>query len=313
MWKWGFLIRILYVSSHKYGKTTFDVLPMHMRSQISTLNTSYHNFIPNQYLEKTTYHTWVNDASLDVDIYKNIKTIQNNDYWRVLCDNPENCILQNANQMDEIYYSNPPAANLQTTFLYGTVSNHDIHTDAPFWFRDIYFYRVIIGLTENNENVITRFPKTQEDVKIQKYEYIAFDYSRTPHQVVTVNNRSNSRILLKLHFLVCDNCTYSQNQIHWISKSFVGYNYAMRLFTNAGIDPKTFDEFYIGLLCELFYRHRILCCLFWNINVLAFIEQIWYSKYTKNKYLHLAILAHVIYLFVVMYFTFAHHYNLINL
>ena len=57
-----------------------------------------------------------------------------------------------------------------------------IIVDAP----NIKVYRVLIGLSDN-KNMITNIPHANLSYKLEKYDYLFFDYSRTHHQFLKDN------------------------------------------------------------------------------------------------------------------------------
>ena len=134
------------------GKIGIGKLPIELQSILDDISKEYYNIIPDK--NSSTYHTWYNDMS--PSIKSNVEHIQKSDFWNKLCDGSEKCIKINTNEMDELYYSNPKN-NLNKINLYGASSNYDIHKDCIYNFNGIKFYRIIIGLTNGNDNIITYF------------------------------------------------------------------------------------------------------------------------------------------------------------
>jgi hypothetical protein len=83
--------------------------------------------------------------------------------------------------------------------LYGASGNYVIHRDNVWFnFPGINFYRVIIGLTNGNNNIITYFNNLDIGHKINSGDYIVFDFDKTTHQVIKEKNYNTPRILLKI-------------------------------------------------------------------------------------------------------------------
>ena len=284
------------------GKVGIGKLPNELQSVLDDISKEYYKIIPDKNV--TIYHTWYND------IHPNIKTkiefIQKNNFWNKLCDGSKKCIKINANEMDELYYSNPKN-NLDKINLYGASGNYAIHRDSIFNFNGIKFYRVIIGLTNGNDNVITYFKNLDMGHKINLGDYIIFDFDKTTHQVIKEKNGNTPRILLKIHYIVCENCNYSKEYIEKIKKIYVYYEYITRYLMQTGTDPETFYQFFIGLAYEYFNRPYILYIILFIILtiiiILKFIIKIKliYKNLLKIiKYVFISLI--FIYLFLVLFY-----------
>jgi len=153
------------------GKVGIGKLPNELQSLLHDISKEYYKIIPDK--NSSTYHTWYED--MPPYIKSKVQKIQENDFWNKLCDGSEKCVSFNASEMDELYYSNPKN-NLDKINLYGASGNYDIHKDCIYNFNGIKFYRIIIGLTDNNDNIITYFNNLNIGHKINFGEYIVFDF-----------------------------------------------------------------------------------------------------------------------------------------
>jgi hypothetical protein len=180
-------------------------------SYIEKLSEEYYNMIPDK--NASTYHTWYDH--MPKNIRDKVKQIQKSDFWNKICDGSEKCMKISANEMDELYYSNPQN-NIDKINLYGASGNYDIHKDCFYNFDGIKFYRVIIGLTDGNNNIITYFNNLDVGHKINFGDYIVFDFDKSIHQVIKDKQELTPRILLKLHYIVCENCNYSKKNVEQI-------------------------------------------------------------------------------------------------
>ena len=195
------------------GNVGIGKLPENLQSILEDISEEYIKIIPNK--NNSVYHTWF--TNMPENIKKKVEIIQKDIFWDKLCDNTKKCIKINANEMDELYYSNPQN-NLDKINLYGTSPNYDIHKDCFFDFYGIKFYRVLIGLTGGNNNVITYFNNLDVKHKINTGDFIVFDFGKTVHQVIKDKEENTPRILLKLHYIICEDCNYSINFVEKIKK-----------------------------------------------------------------------------------------------
>ena len=234
------------------GKVGIGRLPNDLQSILDDISKEYYNIIPDK--NASTYHTWYDD--MPHSIKSKVEQIQKNDFWNKLCDGSKKCVKNSVNEMDELYYSNPKN-NLDKINLYGASSNYDIHKDCIYNFDGIKFYRIIIGLTDGNDNIITHFSNLNIGKKINSGDYIVFDFDKTTHQVIKDKQELTPRILLKIHYIVCENCNYSNEYVETIKKSYLYYEYITRYIMKNGTDPETFYQFFMGLGCQYFYTKYI--------------------------------------------------------
>jgi hypothetical protein len=264
------------------GKIGIGKLPENLENILDNISKEYNNLIPNK--NASTYHTWY--CNMPPSIKENVKRIQQDDFWHNLCDGNTNCRIFNTNEVDELYYSNP-SNDLDKINLYGTVSNYGIHQDGIYNFIGIKYYRVIIGLTNGNDNIITYFTKFKVGKKINKGDYIVFDFDKSTHQVIKDSEKRTPRILLKLHFIVCENAEYSQQYIEFIKQLYLYYEFITRYIVKIGTDPKTYPQFFLGLACQYFYTPAIkyvvlflsvitVFCLNYFYNVELFFSNIFF-------------------------------------
>ena len=284
------------------GKVGIGRLPNELQSILDNISKEYYNIIPDK--NTSTYHTWYED--MPSNIKTKVEIIQKTEFWNKLCDGSEKCQKISANEMDELYYSNPKN-NLDKINLYGASSNYDIHKDCIYNFDGIKFYRIIIGLTDGNDNIITYFNNLDIGYKINSGDYIVFDFDKTTHQVIKDKQKLTPRIMLKIHYIVCENCKYSKWYVETIKKCYLYYEYITRYIMKTGTDPETFYQFFMGLGCQYFYTKHIeyilLFIVLLTIIVIKFLFKIKliYKNISKIiKYLVLSLTS--IYLLVVIFY-----------
>ena len=284
------------------GKVGIGRLPNELQSILGSISKEYYNIIPNK--NTSTYHTWYEDMPPHIKF--KVEQIQKNDFWNKLCDGSEKCVKISANEMDELYYSNPKN-NLNKINLYGASSNYDIHKDCIYNFNGIKFYRIIIGLTDGNDNIITYFNNLDIGHKLNTGDYIVFDFDKSTHQVIKDKQKLTPRILLKIHYIVCENCKYSKEYVETIKKFYLYYEYVTRYIMKTGTDPETFYQFFMGLGCQYFYTKYIeYIILLFIILIIIIIKFLFKIKFVyKNipkviKYLLFSLIS--IYLLIVLFY-----------
>lgn len=227
------------------GNVSIGKLPQHLHKEIDSIENIFYKQIPMEYKKKITYHKWYNQ--LDDNLKNKIDNIKNDAIWQNLCNNNK-CKLIKIDDMDEIYYANPPKTTNKN--LYGAVGNYYVHRDGHFSFLGVKIYRILIGITDNNKNIMTYLTHLNYGKPLNKYEYLAFDFDKTTHQVLKNNNGDKSiyRIVLKLHFLVCENCTLPNWYINFVLKFYNYYLKITRYVMENGTNPRTLPGFFFGVL-----------------------------------------------------------------
>ena len=100
-------------------------------------------------------------------------------------------------KMNEVYMTANKTNNSDKSFV-------NLHTDAPFYICDTY--RVLVCIKANG-NVTTHIPPDNYSNKLNKYDVLGFDYSKTLHYIdIDESTDSEKRILLKLHYAKTDIC-----------------------------------------------------------------------------------------------------------
>lgn len=244
-------------------------LPTELQSILDDISKEYYRIIPDK--NESTYHTWYDD--MPISIKSKVEEIQKNNFWNKLCDGSKKCIKISAHEMDELYYSNPKN-NLNKNNLYGA-SNYYIHKDCIFNFNGIKFYRIIIGLTDGNDNIITKFVNLDIGHKLNKGDYLLFDFDRTYHQVIKIDSKLNTpRILLKIHYIVCEDCNYSKEYVEFIKKFYLYYEYITRSIMNYGTEPEGFLNFFVGLFIQYSFTPYIIYYLLFIIFIIIIVIKV---------------------------------------
>lgn len=278
------------------GKVGIGKLPKEFKITIDKIANDYKLIVPNENM--STYHTWYND--LPISLKEEISKIQDSTLWNKLCDGNKNCIKKNVEEIDELYYSNP-SDNFNKINLYGA-SNYYIHRDCVFNFNGIKFYRILIGLTNGNNNVTTHFTNLQVGHKLNKGDYIIFDFDKTTHQVIKTDSiNNNPRILLKIHYIICENC-HSDIYVDTIKQLYILYEYTTRNIMNYGTEPEGYFNFFVGLLVQLMFTPYIGLYIFTLILIIVTIMNIIFKiKFSYNNIVK--IIKYIFYTLLCIYIT----------
>jgi hypothetical protein len=279
------------------GNVGIGKLPYYLDNILSDIGKEYINTVANK--ATTTHHTYYNDLT-DV-LKKNFDSIQYDDLWKNICDSQTNCILKHVFEMNEIYYSNPKP-NFNKMNLYGAAANLIPHRDCILYnFHGIHFYRVIIGATNNNNDTITEFINFNLEQKLNRGDYMIFDFDKTLHQVKKTGQVETPRILLKMHFIVCENCKYNTFYVDFVAFFYKFYYVVARYTEQIGTDPTTFMGFFFGLLWEYpfhaAFKYIVLLLFINNIIVLNKLCDI-KLNYKNTKKLVAYSIMNVIYIYL---------------
>lgn len=266
----------------KNGGVFISKVPADLNKYIAPMRKLYLKESDSNEINNTLNHIWYSDSSPELKSL--IEKFQNHPYFKNLCNKSCNCKIENITDMDEIMYSNSKNVNSSNDDInyYGATSNYKQHHDCEICtsiFKNTHIYRILIGLTNENEYIVTNFPDHNIGKKLNEGDVIGFDFDKTLHEVINIDNKQvKPRILLKLHFLVCEDCNISDQQFQRTKKFYVFYDRFLRDYTKIGTDPKYPHEFIIGLTSHFLYYHNIEKILFlYFIIAFVFIKQI-------NKY-----------------------------
>uniref|UniRef100_A0A6C0LRF0 Uncharacterized protein n=1 Tax=viral metagenome TaxID=1070528 RepID=A0A6C0LRF0_9ZZZZ len=279
------------------GNVGIGKLPYYLDKVLSDIGKEYINKVANK--ATTTHHTYYNDLT-DV-LKKNFDAVQYDDLWKNICDSQTNCILKHVFEMNEIYYSNPKP-NFNKMNLYGAAANLIPHRDCILYnFDGIQFYRVIIGATNNNNDTITEFINFNLEQKLNRGDYMIFDFDKTLHQVKKTSQAETPRILLKMHFIVCENCKYNTFYVDFVAFFYKFYYVVARYTEQIGTDPTTFMGFFFGLLWEYpfhaAFKYIVMLLFINNIIVLNKLCDI-KLNYKNTKKLVAYSIMNVIYIYL---------------
>lgn len=257
--------------SQEDGHFGTGTIPEDLKQYTESLRVMFYKQVPENKKKEMTYHIWY-DQFPD-EIKQIVNNIQSHNFWKSLCLGGSQCTFINLSQMDELYYSKAPYKK-NKGILYGASTNYDVHVDGIFRFPGIRFYRVLIGLTEN-ENVETHFPRLEQSKYINTNDYVIFDFDRAQHKVI--NHSSDDvkyRILLKLHFCVCDRCTsHNSSYFKMVCNMYIWYEYVTRYIMKTGTNPETYYQFFWGLLAYIFSKKPWIMFIYLFLIMIYFVTR----------------------------------------
>ena len=269
-----------------HGGIFINTIPYELNKYTNRMYKLYLNETNSNEVNNTLNHIWYSNSSYELK--QLIEKFQNHLFFNQLCDGSNNCIIENISEMDEIMYSNSKVINSNTFNVnyYGATSNYKPHHDCEvcsLFFRNTNMYRILIGLTNENEYIYTKFPNYNIGKRLNEGDVIGFDFDKTLHEVVNIDNKQvKPRVLLKLHYLVCEDCKFNKHQINNIKQFYTHYDRFLRDYTKIGTDPIYPHEFALGLSCHYMYYPNIeKILLFYFMFAFLFIKK--QNKYTMNN------------------------------
>jgi hypothetical protein len=294
-------------SSTRDGNFGVGKIPLELQGYTSDVGELFYKTIPENKKKDMTYHVWYNDFSPDLkDV---VKKIQKHPFWKQVCNAHDTCVLRNISEMDELYYSRAPKQG-NKGILYGATGNYDLHVDGVLNLPGIKFYRILIGLTNNNNTVVTAFPRLKSSLKINKDDYVVFDFDKAQHRVINEGDDNNFRMLLKLHFCVCETCKSHTYYFDFACKLYVFYEIVTRYIMQTGTNPETWYQFFLGLLAYTGANLTYILGIFVSLLILYLVLLI--TKTPLASYVGLLVLC-LFYVFNVIVTLFWLRYKLFRI
>ena len=294
-----------YTKTGSDGNMGIGKLPDSMLPYLDDVANEFYNTIPDKNV--STHHIYYTESP--PKIKTKIDLIQNHEFWDQMTTTTTTPIVNRKHlieEMNEIYYSNPaPFKSLYERFqvdssstnptnfakrrLYGSAANLIPHRDCIlFNFTGVSCYRVLIGLTDGNCDTITHFVNYDLGHKINRGDYIIFDFDKTLHQVIKEGATRTPRILIKLHYIVCPE-SYNPSYVWFVSQCYIFYYRIARYTEQLGTDPKTFVGYFWGLIWEYpfhpYFRHivfsifavKMLVYYYWCQSIAHALMYTWIS------------------------------------
>jgi hypothetical protein len=249
------------------------------------------DFILNNYVnelkERSSLHQYIvnTDQKLQqlVNEIRYSKNIVND-----ICSQYKNCDITSLDNTDELYISH---YNIDKG---GDQGLYDKHYDGVLRIiKNATVVRALIYINSNDDFVV-HFLDTNISHHFENYEYGILDFNREYHFVEgNYNEKMNykdSRILLKLNYLICPKCSKSYTEF------IIFINYIIfcivKSSMNYSISPQNPFQYFIGFFCNLFrivnnvsvYLTILLVIFLLFVVYILFYFIIKYILYLKNNY-----------------------------
>jgi hypothetical protein len=248
-------------------------------------------FILNNYLDKlkerSSFHQYIvnTDQKLQqlVNEIRYSKNIIDN-----ICSQYKNCDITSLDNTDELYISH---YNIDGGGDQGLYNKH--YDGVLRIIKNATVVRALIYINSNDDFVV-HFLDSNISHNFQNYEYGILDFNREYHFVEGKYNEEmnykDSRILLKLNYLVCPKCSKTYTEF------IIFINYIIFFIVKASMEysksPKTIFQYIIGFFCNLFrivnnvsvYFTILLVIFLLFVLYMLFHFIIKYIFYLKNNY-----------------------------
>lgn len=212
-------------------------------------------------IEQSSHHIYTTNI-LFPELQENLCGIIHQPLWTELCPSGSwntSCQVTPVIEMNELYFTHPGYAK-QRRYLYGTAVHAEENTDTIFPFPYTRLYRVLIGLSNENNHTYTYFPAWNKGIFLHRGDYVVYDVYRTrrrqrittPCLLPSCPPFPRPHFHLAFQFLVYDPSIYSFTMIHYLSRVYLYYNYMTRWIIAIGTDPVAYYEYVMGWLIQLY-------------------------------------------------------------
>jgi hypothetical protein len=182
-------------------------LPYIFSYVLDNIHNEYYDLIPNKY--NVSYYTKYD--RMPPGVKRNVSRIQNNNLWDVLCDGTFSSFRVNFKEIDSLNYS--------------PVLKTDRNIGRKKFFTSNY---------EKEKKIVSVYKNTHTIVSLTNVFLfqIIFDFSELATNLINLIPGDNPEILLKIHFIVCENHKYSEDFIMKIKEEFKQYMNAYNILFN---------------------------------------------------------------------------------
>lgn len=258
--------RVIYDNSNKdYLSNTFEKIKLWSISSITS--------------SKISHHWWYEKLPTDI---RNAFDECSNSY-----------IIKNmfCSLFSPIYYDILPIPEMNEIYVTGEERKEDpiqsdrvffiSHIDGPFmWVPFVSVYRCLIGVNENKK-ITTHFPANYQNYKVNKGDFLAFDFNREIHYITSNNNtfQTEPRITLKAHY-----CIYPK-WCGWLGRFMytanAKYNQIFRYLFLKTIKPETWIDRINGFMVVSMTHLFVWLDMFIGYRNIYFLAYLYYLNYSK--------------------------------
>lgn len=165
--------------------------------------------------------------------------------------NKKDCDIKFLDNIDELYISH---YNIDDG---GDQGLFDKHYDGVLKFiKDGTFIRALVYIN-SVDNFTVHFIDSKKNVHFETYDFGLLDFNREYHYVDGSYdnniNKEDDRIILKLHYMVCPNCSDTYMKLLIFLNKFVSFDIT-RTAMDYSKNPTTVFQKIIGFLCNFFRK-----------------------------------------------------------
>lgn len=202
----------------------------------------------NQIRNRETFHKYISSMSNSFkEMVHEIK--HSNEITSKICKQYNNCDIRYLDNIDELYISHFNIDNGGDQGLF------DKHYDGVLKFIKTGTIIRALVYVNSHDNYVVHFLDSKKNIHFETNEFALLDFNKEYHYVDGTYDKNKKieedRIILKLHYLVCPNCSeFYINTLSSINKliSFDITRTAMDYSKN----PKTIPQKMIGFFCNQF-------------------------------------------------------------
>jgi hypothetical protein len=214
-----------------------------------------YNYVINHYENdiklRPSFHKYV--VKLPDELQTMIKKVrESKEIYDSICKQFDQCDITELSEIDELYISH---YNIDKGGDQGLFEKH--YDGVLKMINNATIIRVLVYIN-SNDNYIVHFLDSNVSYNFKKYEYGILDFNKEYHYVEgkfnynVDGNTNNSRILLKLNYLVCPKCnSFYRNFIIFINNSIF---YFVKKCMEYSKSPQTPFEYFIGFFCNFFRK-----------------------------------------------------------
>ena len=277
------------------GRISSDMIP-----DLKEISALFQRLYPEEVKKDKTFHVSVNDVA-DKRLLELVNHVRMNPIFKHLfcADTSNMCHVENLTEMDEIYYSYPNYTGSDANMFIS-------HYDGPYTIKITEYvrvYRFLIAITPNS-TVSTHFPHKDQAVTLDFGDYVGWDYNNELHFVSGFAQVGKPRILLKIHFAVCDPCQ-SKQFLQKVKGWHAWYLHTLRNEHNESKEVQTIElkrHAFILNAGRYVYTH-----IYWFLAafVISLICFAWYLSFPKEFVRTLGSHNNTLWLFIVFIVPFA--------
>lgn len=197
--------------------------------------------------QRTTFHSYT--SNLPEDLRDLIKKIENSEEIRNnICKQYEECDIEHVDSINELYISHYHMDKGGDQGLF------DKHYDGVLRIiNNATFVRALVYVN-SNDNYVVHFLDSNISHNFKTNEYALLDFNREYHQVEGKydpnQDPNDTRIVLKLNYLVCPQCSGPYKSYLAIINNWIFY--LVKKCMEYSKNPKNIFEKFIGFTCNLF-------------------------------------------------------------